>query len=90
MNREDKLYIAKIAYRTISKLVGNLESYLGANLLCNWPGTITIDDITFSKEELEHRAHVDKILEDSKDLIEKTKENLKKYRNEIEKVENET
>jgi hypothetical protein len=82
MNREKKLIIAKIAYKEITNVIRNLESYSCADLHCNWNGIITVDDTIFLPEELDDGIIFGKLLEESKNLIEKTKEDLKKYRDE--------
>jgi hypothetical protein len=52
MNREEKLHIAKEAYRAIKAAIDDVESYKDARVNCLWPGYISVDGTVFAPDEL--------------------------------------
>lgn len=49
---EEKLHIAKEAYKGVSYAINAVEAYLDCEILCHWDGSITVDDEIFNEHQL--------------------------------------
>lgn len=61
MTPEEKLHIAKEAYKAVMQGIKNAESYLDGKVHCHWDGCISIDDELFHKGQLSGKMNPDEI-----------------------------
>jgi len=52
MNREQKLAIAKIAYKQIKAAIDNFEDQNGLQICAHWDECISVDDELFHSDEM--------------------------------------
>jgi len=52
MNREQKLLLAKLSYRDISRVIDEWEKESGFNIYFHWDECISVDDELFHAREL--------------------------------------
>jgi hypothetical protein len=57
MNREEKLHIAKEAYRAIKAAIDDVESYKDAEIHCCWDECIWVDDEFFNYSDLKDKEN---------------------------------
>lgn len=53
LNYEEKLHIAKDAYKAVKKIVDSIESYQDAHINCCWDACIMVDDELFQGDDFD-------------------------------------